>query len=237
MSKTWSVSRLVTAAMLGVWAAAFWYIIAMDRVPFYLASRTSWLAPLGAVSLTLAVLGRLASARVAHREPASKEQLVNLAVVAAPALALVLMPPITLGSYAAERRDSSVKGAYVSVSGRDLSRGDLSLVDVFSLSYNGELDQLGARAGSTSTFTGFVSRDPGAPADEFTLNRFMISCCPGDAVNVQVRVVGAPPGQLKPDDWVRVTGGIYPVGEQLVVDASEVAAAPRPKRPYLNPSK
>lgn len=237
MSKTWSVSRLVTAAMLLVWAGAFWYIIATDRVGFYLASRTGWLAPVGAVTLTLAGLGRLLSARAPHHEPVSKGQLVNLTVVAVPALALVLMPPITLGSYAAERRDTSVKGAYVAVSGRDLSRGDLTLTDVFSLTYNGELDQLAARAGSASSFTGFVSRDPGAPADEFTLNRFMISCCPGDAVNVQVRIVGAPPGEFKSDEWVRVTGGIYPVGEQLVVDASEVVAISRPKRPYLNPSR
>lgn len=237
MSKTWSVSGLITAAMLLVWAGAFWYIIATDRVGYYLASRTAWLAPVGAVTLTLAGLGRLVSARAPHREPVSKRQLVNLIVVAVPALALVLMPPITLGSYAAERRDVSLKGAYVGGSSRDLSQGDLSLMDVFSLSYNGDLDRLGSRAGSTSSFTGFVSRDPGAPADEFTLNRFMISCCPGDAVNVQVRIVGAPPGEFKSDEWVRVTGGIYPVGEQLVVDASEVVTVSRPKRPYLNPSR
>ena len=222
--------------MLLVWAGTFWFIIVTDRLPYYLASRTTWLAPLGAITMTLAGLGRLASARVGHPEPVSRKQLRNLAIVVVPALLVVVMPPVTLGSYAAERRGPSVRGAYVSVSNRDLDRGDLSLVDVFGLTYNGDLDQLASRAGSSSTFTGFVSRDPGTAAGEFSLNRFMISCCPGDAVNVEVRVVGAPPGEFKPDDWVRVTGSIYPVGDDLVVDASEVQRVSRPKRPYLNPN-
>lgn len=236
MTLTWSKARLATGAALAVWAGLFWYIIALDRLPFYLAARTSWLAPLGAVTLSLAALGRIASARTTRPEPISKRQSLNLAALVIPAILIMAVPPITLGSYAVERRGQAAGGGFVTVSGREIGSGDLSLMDVFELSYDNDLNQLASRAGSKSSFTGFVSRDSDTGAGEFTLNRFLISCCPGDAVNVQLRVVGAPPGQFEADDWVRVSGSIYPIGQQLVVDASEVVAVPRPKRPYLNQS-
>jgi uncharacterized membrane protein YcgQ (UPF0703/DUF1980 family) len=108
-------------------------------------------------------------------------------------------------------------------------------MDIFGLSYNNELDRLASRAGDTSSFVGFVSKEAAAGADEFELNRFLISCCPGDAVNMQLRVVGVPPGQFKPDDWVQVTGKIYPIGKGVVVDATQVRRVSRPKHPYLDP--
>ena len=102
------------------------------------------------------------------------------------------------------------------------------------LNRTGELDKLAARAGSTSSFMGFVTKDPNDRADEFRLNRFMISCCPGDAVPIQLRVVGAPPGEVEADNWVRITGSVYPVGPEVIVDASDVDRVARPEYPYLN---
>ncbi len=91
------------------------------------------------------------------------------------------------------------------------------------------------RAGSEVSFVGFVARESGMPADEFMLSRFLVSCCVADALSIQVRIVGAPPGELAEDDWVRVTGALYPLGREVIVDAAEVVSVPRPKRPYLNP--
>jgi uncharacterized repeat protein (TIGR03943 family) len=91
------------------------------------------------------------------------------------------------------------------------------------------------RAGTEVSFVGFVARDSSMPADEFMLSRFLVSCCVADALSIQVRVVGAPPGQFGEDDWVRVTGAMYPLGREVIVDASAVESVPRPKRPYLNP--
>lgn len=234
--RVWSGRRLGVAAALAVWAGLFWFVLVAERTSFYYASRTTWLAPVGAVFLTLAAVGRVISARVATPDPVSGRQVRALSLLVAPALLIMLFPPATLGSYAVAKRSTSIKGAYVEVTGRDLSTGDLSLIDIFGLRYTGDLGRLAPRAGTTSSFTGFVSSLPGGGADEFLLNRFMISCCPGDAVNIQVRVVGAPPGQLEDDQWVRVTGRIYPIGKEVIVDAAEVAKVPRPKRPYLNPS-
>jgi uncharacterized membrane protein YcgQ (UPF0703/DUF1980 family) len=67
------------------------------------------------------------------------------------------------------------------------------------------------------------------------LTRFLISCCVADALSVQVRVTGAPPGEFEKDEWVRVTGGLYPLGREVVVQASDIEEVPRPKHPYLNP--
>ncbi len=85
------------------------------------------------------------------------------------------------------------------------------------------------------SFTGFVTKELGSPADEFVLTRFMVSCCVADALSVQVRVVGAPPGDVKADDWVRVSGAIYPLEQEAILDADEVVKVARPQRPYLNP--
>ena len=236
MGARWSANRLGVAAALAVWAALFWFLLLADRTSLYYATRTTWLAPVGAVFLTIAMLGRLASARVAQPDPLSWRTIRTLALLVAPAVLIMLFPPATLGSYAVAKRSTSIKGAYVEVTGRDLSSGDLSLVDIFGLRYTDDLARLAPRAGTTSSFTGFVSLAPGGGADEFQLNRFMISCCPGDAVNIQLRIVGAPPGQVKVDEWVRVTGRIYPIGDEVIVDASEVEKVDRPKHPYLNPS-
>jgi uncharacterized repeat protein (TIGR03943 family) len=235
MTMTWSLSRLATGIALTIWAATFWFLIAADRAAFYFSSRTTWLAPVGAIMLTAAMVGRFLSARVTRPEPVTRRQLGTLAILVLPALIITAFPPAALGSFAVSRRSTAIKGAYVSISGRDLSKGDLSLLDIFGLSYNGDLDELAPRAGSTSAFMGFVTKDPSDGADEFRLNRFMISCCPGDAVNIQLRIVGAPPGQFQADDWVRVTGKLYPIGATVIVDATEVERVERPKHPYLNP--
>jgi uncharacterized repeat protein (TIGR03943 family) len=237
MRPRWSLLRIATAAALAIWAALFWFLIAADRLPYYLAARTTWLAPVGAVTLSLAAVGRLLTARTTLDERLTGRSLRNLVILALPAVIIMAFPPLVLGSYAVERRSATIKGAYVSMSGRDISTGDLSLLDIFGLSYTGETGKLAARAGSTSSFTGFLSHDSGSTGDEFQLNRFMVTCCPGDAVNISLRVVGAPPGEFKPDDWVRVTGRVYPIGKEVIVDATEVEPVPRPEHPYLNQSR
>ena len=51
----------------------------------------------------------------------------------------------------------------------------------------------------------------------------------------QVRVVNVTPGQFANEDWVEVTGTIYPIGREVIVDASGIAEVARPDRPYLTP--
>lgn len=229
-----SARRIVTGFVLAMWAATFWWLLATDRSSLYLSNRTSWVIPLGAVLMTVAAVGRFASARTSHPEPVRPSDLWGLALLLVPVVVLTASPVTSLGSFAVDRR-ASFASAFVS-SSEDISSGDLSLADVAGATRVPELmNALVGRAGSEVSFVGFVDRDPDMPADEFMLTRFMISCCVADALTVQVRVTSAPPGEFQPDDWVRVTGALYPLEREVIVDATDVEAVPRPEDPYLNP--
>lgn len=234
-ARHWSATKLASAAAMGAWAALFWWLLFSGRSFLYLSDRTDWVVPMGAIILTVAVVGRLWSARGPHPEPMRRSDAWRLGAIVLPVVATVALPAASLGSYATGRRSSFVSSGYTSTAA-DIESGELSLVDVAGALRSREAMQaLVKRAGSEVSFVGFVTRDAGMPADEFMLSRFLVSCCVADALSIQVRIVGAPPGELAEDDWVQVTGAMYPLGREVIVDASEVTAVDRPKRPYLNP--
>jgi putative membrane protein len=94
---------------------------------------------------------------------------------------------------------------------------------------------LAKRAGETVDLVGFVSIRDDTPADELLLARYVVTCCVADATIAEVRVVNVTPGQFSNEDWVRVRGTIYPLGREVIVDASDVTAVERPDHPYLTP--
>jgi putative membrane protein len=233
--KRLSPARLASAIAIGAWAGLFWFVLVSGRTSLYLGSRTHWVVPLGAVVLTILFVGRLASMRVEGVEPIRARDSWTLAVIALPVVVLMSIPAASLGTFAVSRRASLASGGFAS--GEAIPQaGDLSLVNVGSALINRDsMRSLVARAGSTSTFTGFVDREPGEPANEFLLSRFLISCCIADALSIQVRVVNAPPGEFKPDDWVRASGKLYPLGREVILDADTVQEVAKPHHPYLNP--
>ncbi len=233
--RLWSPARLADAVALGVWAGLFWYLLPAERSALYLSSRTSWVIPLGAILLTGGAIGRLAGARSPVPEPLARRHALGIGVVIVPVIAVLSLPPSALGSYAASRRSSFVGSGYIT-SPEDVAAGGLSLADIAgALQSQDGARALARRAGSQVSLVGFVTKESGMPADEFVLTRFLVSCCVADALSVQVRVVGAPPGALKTDQWVRVEGALYPLENEALVDASKVVPVERPARPYLNP--
>lgn len=232
---TWSARKIAAAAALAAWAGMFWFLMASDRTALYLSSRTDWLVPTGAALLTLATIGRAFSLRSRVPEPLESRDAWTTGLIILPVVVVLALPPASLTSYAASRR-SSFSSAGFTTSAEEVSEGELSLGDVAGALRSEEAMQaLVARAGTEVDFTGFVTRDAGAPPDEFVLTRFLISCCVADALSVKVRVVGAPPADLAEDQWVRVTGQLYPLANEVIVDATKVERVKRPKRPYLNP--
>ena len=230
---TWSPVRVTTAAALAAWAGLFWFLLLTGRTSLYLSSRTAWVVPVGAVVLTLAALGRLLTARTRPPERLSRRATLGIAFILVPVAAILALPPTALGSYAASRRSLASGG----ISGApDLSTGDaVTLASVAAAGWSDEARRsLVRRAGSRVSFEGFVARRDGQPADEFLLTRFIVSCCVADALSVQVRVVGVPPGRFAEDQWVRVEGVFYPVGREVIVDASRIAPIGQPDDPYLN---
>ena len=229
-----SPARLLSALALAGWAGLFWFLWASGRTALYLGVRTQWLVPVGAAILTATAAGRLLSLRTEHPAAARPRDAWGVALILVPVVLITSLPAASLGSYAAGRRSTLATGG-VSSSG-DLSTGDLNLVDVAgALASREAMHQLVGRAGSTVSFKGFVDKVPGMGADEFMLTRFVITCCVADAIAAQVRVVDAPPGRFSPDDWVRVTGQMYPLGREIIVVASEVQGVDKPKHPYLYP--
>ena len=230
-----SPHRVVSGFCLAAWAGLFWFLIVSDRISLYLSSRTDWVVPMGAIVLTVATIGRLLSARVSHAEPLTRKEALGAGLIVLPVVVVLSLPAASLGSYAASRRSSVTSGSFVA-SAEDVASGELSLVDVSGATRNPQaMRELVKRAGEQVAFTGFVTRDSSMPANEFVLTRFLISCCVADALSAEARVVGAPPGKFKEDEWVRVEGAMYPLGREVIVDASEVVKVDRPKRPYLNP--
>ncbi len=230
----WSPVRVAGTMVLGAWAALFWFLLVSGRDAFYLSTRTEWVVPVAAVLLTLATFGRIASARAAQPEPLRSRELGVMIAMVVPVLLIAILPPATLGSFSAGKR-SAVAGAGFSTAEGDIATGELTLVDVAVAQTTPEGERaLAKRAGEQVDFVGFVTRYQDTPADEFLLTRYVVSCCVADATVAQVRVVNVTPGGFEDNEWVEVTGTIYPIGREVIVNASTILDVPRPERPYLS---
>ncbi|MFB3737422.1 MAG: TIGR03943 family protein [Candidatus Velamenicoccus archaeovorus] len=231
----WSPVRIGGAVVLGVWAALFWFLLLSGRDALYLSTRTSWVVPVGGVLLTAASLGRLASARVGTPEPLRRREAWVLGAMVLPVVLVVALPPAVLGSFSAGKRAGFTASGIATPLG-DIGTGRLTLIDVAAAQTTREGEAaLARRAGEPVTFVGFVTRYADTPADEFLLTRYIITCCVADATIAEVRVVNVPPGAFATNRWVEVRGTIYPLGREVIVDASRITPVPRPSRPYLTP--
>jgi putative membrane protein len=234
-TRTWSASRLAGAAVLGAWAVLFWFLFVSGRDALYLSTRTSWVVPVGAVLLTLAAFGRLASARVRTPSRMTLREASVLGLMVVPVVLVLSLPAATLGTYSAGKR-TTFSNAGIATAVGDVGTGQLSLIDVAAAQTTKEGEAaLAKRAGETVDLVGFVMRYADTPADEFMLTRYIVTCCVADATIAQVRVVNVPPGAFTANEWVDVKGPIYPLGREVIVNASSIAAVPRPAHPYLTP--
>jgi uncharacterized repeat protein (TIGR03943 family) len=157
-----------------------------------------------------------------------------MAAMVVPVLLVLALPPATLGSFSAGKRAGFAGGGVVASAG-DIASGELTLVDVAAGQTSPEGERaLAKRAGERVTFVGFVTRYADTGADEFLLTRYVVSCCVADATVAQVRVVNVTPGAFDDNEWVEVTGTIYPVGREVIVAAEGIEPVERPDRPYLS---
>jgi uncharacterized repeat protein (TIGR03943 family) len=228
--------RLASAIVLTAWGLLFWFLLLTGRTQLYLSTRTAWVVPIGAVLLTLAAIGRLLSLRADEPEPLHLREAWILGVMVLPVLAILVLPPATLGAYGVKGRSSLVTTGG-GVSAGDVSSGSLTLVDVAAAQTNKEASKaLAARGPGTATFVGFVTAIPGNPPGEFLLTRYYITCCIADAQTIEVHVVDAPTGKFQQDDWVTVTGKVYTLGRTVLMDAAapgSVVGIPKPSHPYI----
>lgn len=233
--RSWSPGGLAGALVLAAWAGLFWFLWISGREAFYLSTRTDWIVPIAAVLLTAATVGRLASARVVAPKPLAARELWITGLMVVPVVLVLFAPVTTLGTFSAGKR-AGFSGAGFAASAGDIGSGELTLIDVAAAETSPEGERaLAKRAGDNVSFVGFVSIRDDTPADEFLLARYVVTCCVADATIAEVRVVNVTPGQFANEDWVQVAGTIFPIGREVIVDASDITAVERPDRPYLTP--
>jgi putative membrane protein len=233
--RRWSPTRLAGTVVLAAWAALFWFLWISGREAFYLSTRTDWLVPISALLLTAATVGRLASARVVAPKPLAARELWIMGLMVVPVVLVLFAPVTTLGTFSAGKR-AGFSGAGFAASAGDIGSGELTLIDVAAAETSPEGERaLAKRAGDNVSLLGFVSIRDDTPADEFLLARYVVTCCVADATIAEVRVVNVTPGQFANEDWVQVTGTIFPIGREVIVDASDIARVERPDHPYLTP--
>jgi putative membrane protein len=236
--RRWSPARVAGGLVLAAWAALFWFLALSGRVNLYLSTRTSWVVPVGAVLLTLAAAGRLAAARERRPDPLGRREAVVMALMVLPVVVVLTLPPATLGSFSASKKATFSSAGFASIYGQITDTSQITLLSVAAAQTSTEgAKALAKRAGDQVDFVGFVTPAPGK-TDEFFLTRYVITCCVADATIVQVHVVNVVPGRFQPNDWVEVKGSIYPIGREVIVNATSadsIVKVPAPSRPYLTP--
>jgi uncharacterized repeat protein (TIGR03943 family) len=153
----------------------------------------------------------------------------------APALALLLVAPPALGSYAAARGGTALS-APASSDFPPLPDGDparLSMLDYASRAVFDDGRTLGQRR---ITLSGFVM----TAGDKRYLARMVITCCAADARPVKVGLTGDVPTGTASDTWLEATGTYTPQRDTDPVDNEPIPyltvtasrPIPAPKQPY-----
>lgn len=93
--------------------------------------------------------------------------------------------------------------------------------------------------GQPIELTGFVWRRAEQGGDHFVVSRFVVSCCTADSLAIGLPVLWAGTGDLKNDQWVRVSGtvGLAEIEgkEEAVILATDVSLIDQPAEPYVYP--
>ena len=102
-----------------VWAGLFWFLLLTHRVGLYLSTRTAWVVPVGAVLLTAAAVGRLASSRTRRPGPLVRRDAIVMGLMVLPVILITVLPPQTLGTYSVNKKAKYSSVNLSSIYGRD----------------------------------------------------------------------------------------------------------------------
>jgi uncharacterized repeat protein (TIGR03943 family) len=232
-----SNSTLARTIVLSLWSAFFAYLWISDEMVRFLGPRTYWVVPFGCLTLGSAAIAHAVTMRRERRSDVrseggmSRSDLVGVAALLVPIVAVIALPQAELGAQAVSRKATTVGATSALLAPPEPDDGPPSFIDVH---YANDSTQyataLGIGDGTTLNLTGFVSATNGP--NEFTLTRFYVSCCAADAIPYSVSVLGEGPGY--PDNtWLRVNGVLRSEGEGLKLVAAAVEQVEQPDNPYL----
>jgi uncharacterized repeat protein (TIGR03943 family) len=235
------VSRLVRGTTVLLVGAVLVRLTVTDAYQRYVrVGLGPWLLAAGVLLVVLGGVGVVRALRAAddpdqheegHEHPGGNR--VGWLLLA-PVLALLLVTPPALGSYAVDRSTVTVTGSAPVFDPLPASDGPRVLkLQEFQ---DRAVDRSGASLGGrTVTVTGFVARE--RDGDGFRLARYQIACCAADAVAAVVRVVGpaaAAAGTPRREQWFTVTGTFHAVGADGVPEltATDLRPIATPVDPY-----
>jgi len=234
-----SNSTLARAIVLTLWSGFFAYLWVSNEMVRFLGPRTYWVVPFGCITLGAAALAHFVALRrdlkagVRREDGMSRSDLIGIAALLVPIVAVIAVPQAELGALAVSRKvtGAGATSALLAPPAPDAGRPP-NFIDVH---YANDSDKyataLGIGEGTALELTGFVS-DTNGPS-EFTLTRFYVSCCAADAVPYSVRVLGWETEH--PDNtWLRVQGELESDGDQLKLVAGAIEEVDEPDSPYLN---
>jgi uncharacterized repeat protein (TIGR03943 family) len=231
-------STLARTIVLSLWSAFFAYLWISDEMVRFLGPRTYWVVPFGCLTLGSAAIAHAVTMRRERKSDVrgeggmSRSDLVGIAALLVPIVAVIALPEAELGAQAVSRKATTAgaTSALLAPPGPDAGRPP-SFIDVH---YANDSTQyataLGIRDGTTLSLTGFVSSTQSP--NEFTLTRFYVSCCAADAIPYSVSVLGEGAGY--PDNtWLRVNGVLRSEDDELKLVAGAVEEVEQPDNPYL----
>jgi uncharacterized repeat protein (TIGR03943 family) len=234
-----SNSRLARAIVLTLWSGFFVYLWISNDMVRFLGPRTYWVVPFGCITLGAAALAHFVTLRRDRKAGAtaegrmSRSDIIGIAALLVPIVAVIAVPQAELGALAVSRKvtGAGATSSLVAPPAPDAGRPP-NFIDVH---YANDSDEyataLGIGEGTALNLTGFVSATNGP--NEFTLTRFYVSCCAADAVPYSVRVLG-PGGDYPDNTWLRVDGVLESDGDQLKLAAGAIEEVDEPDSPYLN---
>jgi uncharacterized repeat protein (TIGR03943 family) len=241
-------ARPVRAVILFVWAGFFLTLWLGGEADRYLGPRTTWVAPFGALTLSLAAIGYgLLTLRGASGSRLTRFEAIGHFVLLVPILAVVLVPRAELGAQAARKKDTNRSLAAVQLgpakkaaakaaaAAAAQQKNEIAKIDFVSLASvttdPGYARDIGVQPRTRVRFVGFVVRT--GRSDRFRLARFLISCCAADAVPVFIDVkAGGEP--IPPDNaWLEVTGGLVQERGAFLVAAESLKRVDAPSNPYV----
>ena len=236
-------TEIVRGAMLLALGGMLLFKVANGTVVYYVKEDLAWLVLAAGVGLLLIGAAYLLRWAVARPAAAGWRATLLEAVMLAPLLAGLALPAQPLDSASLAQRGLNTLAGLPSVDERlaalQSDTSQWTLLD-WSMALQREADPSRLH-GKPVSLVGFVYPDdktlqPG----EFTVARFVVTCCAADGAAVGLPVRTSEESVLKRDTWVRVDGTLDvtagPNGEaRAVVVPTSVQPIEVPRNPYLYP--
>lgn len=154
-----------------------------------------------------------------------------------PVVAIFLVAPPALGSYAAGNRANNVvqPASQGSTGFAALPAGDPVTLRLTDLAVRAIWDKGRTLTGRHITLVGFVTP---RRAGGYYLTRMVITCCAADAQPIRIAILGPAAGTPAADSWLAVTGSYGGMdtaepGDYIpILRADSVTSVPTPAEPY-----